>query len=75
MEKAASADPKKVAAAIRAMNDAGGASKYFPGGKMEFDASGRRVNADLVLVQWQDGEPKTVFPSNFASAKAIWPKQ
>ena len=75
MEKAASADPKKVAAAIRAMNDAGGASKYFPGGKMDFDASGRRVNADLVLVQWQDGEPKTVFPSNFASAKAIWPKQ
>jgi hypothetical protein len=42
---------------------------------MAFDANGRRVNADLVLVQWQDGEPKTVFPSNFASAKAIWPKQ
>ena len=75
MEKAASADPKKVAAAIRAMNESGGASKYFPGGKLAFDANGRRTNADLVIVQWQDGEPKTVFPSSFASAKAIWPKQ
>jgi branched-chain amino acid transport system substrate-binding protein len=75
MEKAGSADPKKVAAAIRAFKESGGAAKYFPGKTMAFEANGRRSNADLVIIQWQGGEPKTVFPAGFASNTAIWPKK
>ena len=75
MEKAGSADPKKVAAAIRAFNETGGAASFFPGGRLAFEPTGRRTNADLVIVQWQGGEPKTVFPASFASNTAIWPKK
>jgi branched-chain amino acid transport system substrate-binding protein len=75
MEKAGSADPKKVAAAIRGFNETGGASRFFPGGRLAFEPNGRRVNSELVIIQWQNGEPKTVYPSNFAASSASWPKR
>jgi branched-chain amino acid transport system substrate-binding protein len=75
MEKAGSADPKKVAAAIRGLNETGGASRFFPGGKLAFEPNGRRVNSELVIIQWQNGEPKTVYPVSFAATSAVWPKQ
>ena len=52
-----------------------GPAKYFPGGRMKFDEQGRRVDADLVIVQWQNGVPVTVYPEASAVAKPIWPKQ
>jgi branched-chain amino acid transport system substrate-binding protein len=77
IEKAGSADPKKVAAAIRAMNETAGAARYFPGtgGKLAFEPNGRRAGAELVIVQWQGGEPKAIFPPSLASTKALWPKR
>lgn len=75
LEKAGAADKKKVAAAIRAMDSRDGSAKYFPGGRMKFDEQGRRVDADLVIVQWQNGVPVTVYPEASAVAKPIWPKQ
>jgi branched-chain amino acid transport system substrate-binding protein len=75
MEKAGSADPKKVAAAIRGFNETGGASRFFPGGKLSFEPNGRRVNSELVIIQWQNGEPKTVYPPSFAATSAAWPKR
>ncbi len=55
LEKAGAADKKKVAEAIRAMDSRDGSAKFFPGGRMKFDEQGRRVDADLVIVQWQNG--------------------
>ena len=75
MEKAGSADKKKVAEAIRTMDSKEGSAKFFPGGRMKFDEQGRRVDADLVIVQWQNGLPITVYPKASAVAKPIWPKQ
>jgi branched-chain amino acid transport system substrate-binding protein len=75
IEKAGSADPKKVAAAIRALNETGGAAKYFPGSPLKFEANGRRSGAELVIVQWQGGEPKAIYPPSIASAAPIWPKR
>jgi branched-chain amino acid transport system substrate-binding protein len=75
MEKAASADPKKVAEAIRTMNTADGAAKYFPGQPLKFDPNGRRAGAELVILQWQNGEPKAVYPSALATTQASWPKR
>ena len=74
MEKAGSADKKKVAEAIRTMDSKEGSAKFFPGGRMKFDEQGRRVDADLVIVQWQNGVPVTVYPDNLAVAKPFWPK-
>jgi branched-chain amino acid transport system substrate-binding protein len=75
LEKAGVADKKKVAEAIRAMDSREGSAKFFPGGRMKFDEQGRRVDADLVIVQWQNGVPVTVYPEASAVAKPIWPKQ
>ena len=75
LEKAAAADRKKVADAIRTMDTRDGPAKYFPGGRVKFDDMGRRVDADLAIVQWQNGLPVTVYPVATAMAQPIWPKQ
>jgi branched-chain amino acid transport system substrate-binding protein len=75
IEKAGSADPKKVAQAIRAMNESDGAAKYFPGSRLAFEPNGRRTGAELVIIQWQEGEPKAIFPASLAAANPLWPKR
>ena len=72
IEKAGSTDRKKVAEAVRAMDTKEGAAKYFAGGHLKFDDKGRRVDAPLVIIQWQHGVPVTVYPPESATANAIW---
>ena len=74
METAKSADPKKVAEAIRTM-EGSNAARYFPGGKLKFEPNGRRAGAELVILQWQAGEPKPVYPTSLATSQAAWPKK
>ncbi len=74
LEKAGKADKVKVAEAIHTMEfDSGPTAIAFPG-KVKFDQTGRRVGAPLVIVQWQNGVPVTVYPIDRATAKAKWPK-
>ena len=75
IEKAGSADPKKVAQAIRTLNESEGAARYFPGSKLAFEPNGRRADAGVVIVQWQTGEPKAIFPASLATSKPLWPKR
>ena len=75
MELAKSADPKKVAAAMHALDGSQGSSRFFPGGNVKFDADGRRVGAELVILQWQNGEPKPIYPASLAVAQAAWSKK
>ncbi|MBV9824338.1 MAG: ABC transporter substrate-binding protein [Alphaproteobacteria bacterium] len=73
VNKAVSADRQKVADAIRTMDITDGPAIYFPGSHIKFDEKGRRVDAQLVIVQWLDGKPVTIFPENMAVSKAVWP--
>jgi branched-chain amino acid transport system substrate-binding protein len=75
VEAAGSLDRDRVNAAIKAMDDtsATGAAQYFPGGRVQFDARGRRIGAALVIAQWQSGVPVTIFPRDRATAQPIWP--
>jgi branched-chain amino acid transport system substrate-binding protein len=75
LERARTADRKKVAAAIRSMDLTDGPARFFPGGRVKFDEKGRRVGAQLLIVQWQSGQPITVFPPDVAIATPIWPKR
>jgi len=76
METAKSADRRKVNEALHGMDlTTGPGAQTFPGGRVKFDANGRRVGAPLVIVQWQNGEPITVYPPEAAFAKPFWPKQ
>ena len=52
-----------VAKALRAMYLTGGAANFFLGnGRLKFDENGRREGASLLIVQWQNGVPVTVYP-------------
>ena len=75
LEKAGSADRKKVAEAIRKMDTTTGPANYFPGGRLRFDEKGRRVGADIVLLQWQNGVPVPVYPADIATSKLVWAKK
>lgn len=75
LEAAGKADRQAVAKALRALDLKDGAAKYFPGGRVKFDASGRREGAGLLIVQWQNGVPVTVYPGKEAVAKPVWPKK
>jgi len=74
VERAGSADRRQVAAQIRAFDLRDGPAKLFPGGHVKYDENGRRVDAELMIVQWQDGRIVTTAPASMAVAKPIWPK-
>jgi len=75
LEMARRADRRAVAEAIRTMDVTDGPAVYFPGRRIKFDANGLRVNAGLMVVQWQRGRPVTVFPPESAVAEAFWPRR
>ena len=75
LEYAKVADRKKVAEAIRAMDTTDGPARFFPGGRLKFEDNGRRSGAALLIVQWQNGEPKVVYPPASALAKPMWSKK
>jgi branched-chain amino acid transport system substrate-binding protein len=73
LEKSGKADKEAVAQALRTLDL--GQSKYYPGGLIKFDDKGRRVDAGLTIVQWQNGVPSTVFPPDLAMKEAVWSKK
>ncbi len=75
LEKAGAADRAKVADAIRAMDTTAGPARYFAGGQVKFEKNGRRAGAPVVVIQWQGGEPLTVYPIESAFAPARWSKR
>ncbi|MBS0642339.1 MAG: ABC transporter substrate-binding protein [Proteobacteria bacterium] len=74
VERARSPEPAKVADQIRAFDLRDGPAKLFPGNHIKYDANGRRVDAELMIVQWQDGRVVTTYPPGMAVAPAIRPK-
>ena len=74
LEAAASTDPEKVRDALAKINiTSGGAMLMGPGG-IAFGPTARACTASTpVIVQWQGGIPRTVYPENLATAKVIKP--
>jgi branched-chain amino acid transport system substrate-binding protein len=74
LEQAGKAERHAVADALRRMDMRDGPALCFPGGHLKFDDKGRRVDAVLVIIQWQNGKPLAVYPPEIATAPAVWPK-
>ena len=74
IERAKSTDRKAVAQALREIDITAGPAKLYPDGRIKFDTNGRRIGAQMALVQWQDGKPRAVFPESIAVATPAWPK-
>jgi branched-chain amino acid transport system substrate-binding protein len=74
LERAGVADKVKVNEEIHKLDlTKGRAADTFPGG-VKFDEAGHRINAPVCIVQWQNGVPVTVYPTDRALAQAKWPK-
>jgi branched-chain amino acid transport system substrate-binding protein len=74
LERTASTDRKKLGEMLHKIDLKDGPSRYFPDGRVKFEENGRRVGAELCIVQWQKGRPVAVHPESIAVSKAIWPK-
>jgi branched-chain amino acid transport system substrate-binding protein len=72
LERAGVPDRVKVNEVLHALDLTTGPALLFPGGHLQYDARGRRVGAKMVMVQWQDGKPVTVYPDSVAITKAKW---
>lgn len=61
---AGSSDPQKIRDALSTLKlSAGYPGDIMPGGDLEFDQTGWNKNVHPVIIQWQDGMPRTVYPA------------
>ena len=74
LERTASTDRRKVGEMLHKIDLKDGPAKLFPDGRVKYDENGRRVGAELCIVQWQKGRPVAVHPESIAVSKAVWPK-
>ncbi len=72
-ELAKSTDPRAIREAVTRLDlTSGPAAAALVPGRIRYDERGRRVGATTIIVQWQDGEPFTVAPAEFATRKPLW---
>ncbi len=72
LEQAGIANREKVNKAIHSLDMTTGPALFFPGHHLQYDARGRRVGAKMVMIQWQNGVPVTVYPTDVAVAQPQW---
>lgn len=70
LEAAKSDDPQAVRDALTRLDITSGPASVMSGGRVAFDANGMNKHVLPVIIQWQDGLPRTVHPKEIASAKA-----
>lgn len=71
LEKAGKSDPAEVAAALRQLDLSSGPGSLMPGNKVKFTDVGRNETVFPIMVQWQEGVTKTVWPED---VKVVDPK-
>jgi branched-chain amino acid transport system substrate-binding protein len=70
LEQAGSADPAAVNDALKELElTEGPAAETVPPGEVRFEENGRLAGAIPIIVQWQNGEPVTVFPPDIATSE------
>jgi branched-chain amino acid transport system substrate-binding protein len=74
LERTGSVDRKKLGETMHKIDLKDGPARFFPDGRVKYDEVGRRVGAELCIVQWQKGRPVAVHPESIAVSKATWPK-
>lgn len=73
LEKAGSADPKKVRDALASLDITKPPPTAFNGSEVKFDEHGQNPLAPPFIVQWQNGVPVLVTPTEVAVAPLKWP--
>lgn len=75
LEIADSVDSVSVNNALHTMDISSGAADYFAGGRVRFDETGKRIDAGILVIQWLDGQPRTVYPAGDALSTLVWPSR
>jgi branched-chain amino acid transport system substrate-binding protein len=73
LEKAKSADPKKVRDALASLDLTQGPAASMPGCHTKFDATGWNEKVHPVMVQWQKGQLRSIWPKDSQAVKPVWP--
>lgn len=73
LEKAGSADPKNVRDALASLDITKPPPTAFNGSEVKFDEHGQNPLAPPFIVQWQNGVPVLVTPTEVAVAPLKWP--
>jgi branched-chain amino acid transport system substrate-binding protein len=73
LEKAASSEPQKIRDALATIKITTGPAMIIPWTPIQFDAEGQAVGARMLVVQYRDGQRKSVWPTDIASTKPVWP--
>jgi branched-chain amino acid transport system substrate-binding protein len=73
IEAAGSDDPAKVRDALANLHVTKGGGAMMQPGEVEFDANGANKQVFAVMIQWQGGVPRTVFPESVATAEVVKP--
>jgi branched-chain amino acid transport system substrate-binding protein len=69
IESAKSSKPAEISKALHSMDFNSGPASFMPGGEVVFDDKGLNTKTMPILIQWQDGAPRTVWPQAVQAAK------
>lgn len=72
LEETGDRDPLAVRDALAGLKITEGPAAMVASGELSFEENGQLNNAVPVIVQWQDGKPRTVFPLDIATAEPIF---
>ncbi|MDY9921162.1 MAG: ABC transporter substrate-binding protein [Synergistota bacterium] len=73
LERCGTTDGPKLREAISTSDIKKGPATIMQPGRVRFDAKGQLIDIFPLLVQWQKGELKTVWPNQAATGKPAWP--
>ena len=73
LEAAKSTDSKKVREALATMEITSGPAALMQPGKIKFDETGWNKYVYPTMIQWQKGDPRTVYPEEAATNEVVWP--
>ena len=73
IEKARSTDPKKIRDALSSIEITRGPAALMQPGRIKFNETGWNLYVHPTMIQWQKGEPRTVYPEEDATHEVIWP--
>jgi len=73
IEKARSTDPQKIRDSLASIEITRGLAAIMQPGKIKFDNTGWNLYVHPTMIQWQRGEPRTVYPEEDATHEVVWP--
>jgi branched-chain amino acid transport system substrate-binding protein len=71
MEQAGSSEPEDIAEVLRGIDISEGPGAWMPGNHVSFDETGRNEGVYTILIQWQDGVTRTVWPEDVATVEPL----